>query len=167
MLMQSQRQEVDQYKRMVWLIFSVISKNTASISNNAIDAIKIFLVNDKFVNIMGLPSTDAYVEQNDAIARWWDPKKADYYVNEITALMGPDMTYAGYYWETRPDCAPIKVKSATRVLKGGKDTWSRVIATHEDITEQMVLGDALRENEHLYREAASLAKLGHWIWDHA
>jgi len=134
---------------------------------DAIDAIKILLVNDKFVNIIGLPSTDAYVEQHDAIARWWDPKKADYYLNEIIALTGPDMTFAGYYWETRPDGVPIKVKSATRVLKGSEDTWSRVIATHEDITEQMVLEDALRENEYLYREAASLAKLGHWIWDHA
>lgn len=141
-------------------------KEHPTVLYDAIDAIKILLVNDKFVNIIGLPSTGAYVEQHDAIARWWDPKKADYYVSEITALAGVDMTYAGYYWETRPDGIPIKVKSATRVLKGSEDTWSRVISTHEDITEQMVLEDALRDNEYLYREAASLAKLGHWIWDH-
>jgi PAS domain S-box-containing protein len=39
------------------------------------------------------------------------------------------------------------------------------VSIHIDITDLKQMEESLRENEERYRQAAQIAKLGHWVWD--
>jgi PAS domain-containing protein len=68
-------------------------------------------------------------------------------------------------WARTYERGKIYVRDSLFVPEQHRRTWAHVIHTTEDWTEHKRSEDALRESEDLLKQAARIARIGHWVWD--
>ena len=92
--------------------------------------------NDALVKIYRAASEDAYIELEWESDEWWNDYWVGHYAAELDALAGSERRYETELTDTRIDNTRLESHIVCSVLRGYEDCWSRVMTTHQDITER-------------------------------
>jgi len=127
----------------------------------AVAAMRVVNFNKATLDIYRAPDADTFMDEMDAyLARtYWDG-----FGDEIQTL-ADGATRCSYETRERAfDGTELYVRIVRQIPEGYRDSWARVIATVEDITERKVATQAVRRGETWRRHAARIARVGYWVW---
>ncbi len=122
-------------------------KTNPDVFRDAISATRTISANETMLTLYGAESFEEYITTVDGSVSWWNDERAHYLSDKMIGLLESSISKPVEYKHTRTDGAEIVVRSVSHVLRGHEGNWSRVVITHEDITEQARAQQELRESE--------------------
>ena len=127
----------------------------------AVATMRVVNFNKATLDIYRAPDTETFMATMGAYLAQthWDG-----FGDEIQALAAGATRY-GYETRERAFAGDdLYVRVVHQIPEGYQDSWARVIATVEDITERKVATQAVRRGETWRRHAARIARVGYWVW---
>ena len=106
-------------------------------------SIKLIDVNKAMLNLYKVATVEEYHVFDADFDSWKDSEWKEFYSQEI-ASMAEGKTYKGEYREFVADGSSVEISCISQPLSGHEDDWSRVIATHEDISKRKRAEEEIR-----------------------
>jgi len=120
----------------------------------AVGGIKITSANEALLKIHGTDSEEFYLDEEADIDNWWNDDWVAFYAAEIDALAGPETKYDVELVDADVNNCKIETRTITSLVRGSEESWSRVITTHEDISERKINLAAILEAKEEAEEAS-------------
>ena len=131
----------------------------------AIVGIRLLDVNEAFVKIFGEDTFQDTIDKEMTGVNWEDNEWREYYLKVCLALADGQISSSFDVMDIGPDGTKTYVSCVNSVPDDHQNDWTEIITTHEDISERIRRGDALRKSEGLLQESMRLARLGYLVWD--
>ncbi len=159
------KQVLDELKTQGVIDLDSFLKDHPDILKKAVDNRVFVDANPAFLKMLGWQKIEDYERLDNTIDEWWSEKWTAYYLEELSTFLKKETVYRSDYRDFKTDGTPLSIKCTSRVLQGYEGSWALVISVHEDVSKFKEMESSLIESEQRYQEAASIAKIGHWVWD--
>jgi len=118
---------------------------------DAVKSIRLVDVNDRQIELYGMVSGQEYIKYEQGNRDREDDEWRNFHLHELTAFANGDITYFGEVSDSQADGTPVEIRCVSRIIKSANADWSKVVSTHEDVTERKVAEMALQQSEETLR----------------